>query len=385
VPVCKSASSEQKSGESTPTARLAIAGLSMLAIQEQGRSAADSSNPLLDFGVLQTVLSYVGPGHHLFVAPVSKWWRDMYASVGRQQLRGFDEDGCKDFFTCVPEMTLFSSAFASPSRVQLAHANGLDCTLLTETQQCAVGKHASIATLAAAHDLGMEYTAAIMARAAKCKKLAEVQYLHSHGCHWPLKVLEEAASRGYYELVRWCYEHGCQWAVSATNMAPFHAAVSGNVELMAWVLKLPGARLTRNVMYAAVLQGHTTLCQYLHSQQCPWHRETTYAAAMHGHADLLRWLMDNGCPWEAEALCVDGAMGGSVEVLAYLQQQGLLTDPALLTDMLEQAGCREKLAAAKWLKLQGAEWPAKFDWIQWSGKVLDWAEAEGFVMPIGGD
>jgi hypothetical protein len=39
-------------------------------------SVAVNSNPLLDPGILQTVLSYVGPGHCLFVAPASKWWTD---------------------------------------------------------------------------------------------------------------------------------------------------------------------------------------------------------------------------------------------------------------------------------------------------------------------
>jgi hypothetical protein len=46
----------------------------MLAVAQE-LSAADSSDPLLNAGVLQNVLSYVGPGHCLSVAPVSKWWK----------------------------------------------------------------------------------------------------------------------------------------------------------------------------------------------------------------------------------------------------------------------------------------------------------------------
>ena len=57
----------------------------MVITQEQKRSAA-SSNPLFNPSILQIVLSYVGPGHCLFVAPVSKWWFELYFKVESQQL-----------------------------------------------------------------------------------------------------------------------------------------------------------------------------------------------------------------------------------------------------------------------------------------------------------
>jgi hypothetical protein len=44
--------------------------------------------------------------------------------------------------------------FTSPARVR--QTSGLDCT--SETYQHAAGKHADIATLATAHEMGMEYT-----------------------------------------------------------------------------------------------------------------------------------------------------------------------------------------------------------------------------------
>jgi hypothetical protein len=48
--------------------------------------AAGSSNPLLNSSLLQNLLGYVGPGHHLFVAPVSKWWYEIYAILQSVQL-----------------------------------------------------------------------------------------------------------------------------------------------------------------------------------------------------------------------------------------------------------------------------------------------------------
>jgi hypothetical protein len=74
VPVCESTSEAiTDADEQQHTAVSPV----MLAIEVRECNAADNSNALLDFGVLQFVLSYVGPGHHLFGAPVSKLRRDI--------------------------------------------------------------------------------------------------------------------------------------------------------------------------------------------------------------------------------------------------------------------------------------------------------------------
>jgi hypothetical protein len=55
-----------------------------------------------------------------------------------------------------------------------------------------------------------------------------------------------------------------------------------------------------------------------------------------------------------------------------------------LTAMLNAAGSHGHLAAAQWLRQQGAAWPAVLRvnrdyW--WSGAVLAWARAEGCTSP----
>jgi hypothetical protein len=347
-----------------------------MATNQEQNTAADNSNPLLNSGVLQLVLSYVGPGHYLFAAPVSRWWRDIYVTLLQSLKSAYAENSFNSITICVPQMTLYSAAFASPAIVELAHEQGLDCKSLA--YQRAAAKHADVATLAAAHALGMEYTAMTMSGAARCNKLAEVQYLHNQGCPWPLRLLEVVARSGYSELLRWCYEHRCPWQAST---APYFTAQSGNVELMAWVLQQPGTQLRAEVMCAAASMGRTAMCQYLREQQCPWNASSTGAAAVGGHVDLLSWLVDNGCPWDARQLCVTAVQGGSIEVLAYLQQLGLLTSAAVLTDMLHMAAHNHKFAAAKWLREQGAAWPTAFEGRPWRGEVLAWAVAEGFVPP----
>jgi hypothetical protein len=323
------------------------------------------------------MLSYVGQGHHLFVALVSKLWKESYSTLQSQQLT-VSKMSRKTRISCMLKMTWFSSVFASPSRVELAHESG--CTPYKYQRVClrAAGKHGDIATLAAAHKLGMKYTGTTMAAAGQCNKLAEVQYLHDQGCPWSRGLLLRAARDGYFELLRWCYEHGCVWQNTAD--APYYAAQSGNVELMAWVLQLPGMRVYITSIAAAAAKGHVAMCKYLHELQCPWHSSATQQAAAGGHVDLLTWLVDNGCRWETRQLCTAAAECGSIEVLTYLQQQGLLTSRALLTDMLDTAAAvRNELAAAKWLREQGAEWPTSFLSYRhpWHSDVLEWARAEG--------
>jgi hypothetical protein len=352
----------------------------MISPQAQKCSAA-SSSPLLDPPVLQNVLSYVGPGHCLFVATVSRLWQDIYGKLQSQPLAIYDEyDRPVSIITCVPQMTLYSSVFTSPSRVQLAHESGLDCT--SEAYQRAAGTYADISTLAAARKLGMECTAAIMAAAAKRDELAVVQYLHSEGCPWAYTLLETACASGHYELVRWCHEHDCPWDDVA--WATYYATKSGNVELMAWILQQPGASLSEAVMSRAASKGHTAMCQYLHAQQCPWDAGSTREAARYGHAELLRWLVDRGCPTSrnARSLCIAAAQGGSLKVLTHLQELGLLNSAPTLTQLLNVAASGHKLAVAKWLRAQGAEWPAVFSLRPWSGEVLAWARAEGCTTPI---
>jgi hypothetical protein len=350
----------------------------VMAIITEKRSAAGSSNPLHEVCVLQQVLSYVGPGHHLFVAPVSKGWNEVYATVDSLKPTAYDERFLEDIvFSTGPELTFCSSAFASPSRVKLALECGLEC----ETQKCqlAAGKHADAATLAAARRLGMTYTPTIMHGAMQSDKLAEVQFLHAQGCPWPLGVIEVAASCGHYELVRWCLEHGCPWRPVAD--APCYAAKSGNVELMAWVLQQPGTQLSAEVFSIAASKNHKTMCKFLYAQQCPWDANSTSSAARSGHVKLLHSLMHNGCPWDARELSMSAAEGGSVKVLIYLQQQGVLRGVPILTLLLSRAGAFSKLAAAKWIREQGAEWPTVLRHSRWSDEVLEWAVAEGFTLP----
>eukprot|EP00953_Heterococcus_sp_UTEX-ZZ885_P027613 14795-Heterococcus_DN1.PRE.1 len=274
-------------------------------------------------------------------------------------------------------MTHYSAVFTSASRVEFAHECGLTST--SEAYHRAAGKHGDIATLVAAHALGMQYTVLTMAAAGHCNKLAEVQYLLSKGCPWPTRLVYDAASAGHFELVRWCYEQkGPLWQVSAVA---YQAAHSGNVALMEWLRQQRRPIFSEYVWDAAVQSGHVGMCQYLLEQRCDWSYDTASDAARYGHTELLRWIVDTGFLSTAPLVCKAAAQGGSADVLMYLQQEGLLSGSGLLTDALDTAGHYNKLAAAKWLRDQGAQWPTAFT-LPWRGEVLAWARAEGCTTPI---
>eukprot|EP00953_Heterococcus_sp_UTEX-ZZ885_P031168 16384-Heterococcus_DN1.PRE.1 len=121
---------------------------------------------------------------------------------------------------------------------------------------------------------------------------------------------------------------------------------------MAWMLHQPGMQLCEQAMHVAAMNGHTVMCQFLHELQCPW---------------------DASCARDAAL----AARGGSVDALIYLQQQGFMISASTLADMLDSAGGWQQLAAARWLRAQGAQWPSLLAFSLWRGEALAWARAEG--------
>jgi hypothetical protein len=94
-------------------------------------------------------------------------------------------------------------------------------------------------------------------------------------------------------------------------------------------------------------------------------------------------------------VCIKAAQGGSIEVMRYLvtelavatpeilQEVMALATPEFLQDMLAAAGTFGRLAAAQWLRQQGADWPPVLQYqdINWSDKCLAWARQQGCTAP----
>eukprot|EP00953_Heterococcus_sp_UTEX-ZZ885_P014043 7993-Heterococcus_DN1.PRE.2 len=188
------------------------------------RSVIDNRPPLHEIGVLQRKKGYM--------------------------------DSAKQF-TCTPKMTMYSAVFASPSRVRLAHESGLQCA--TPAYQYAAGKHGTVASLWAAHELGMEYSVAVMLGAAECNQRPDrvMQFLHAQNCPWDTTVPVAALQRGARQL---------------------------------------GVALSEYTMAAAAANGRTAMCAYLRSKQCPWNAHASASAARGGHLDTCAGCFSMAVP-----------------------------------------------------------------------------------------
>jgi hypothetical protein len=176
----------------------------MMASEAQKRTAAARTNPLDEAGILQRVLSCV-PGQWLFLAAVCTAWRDMYSQMAAMQMQKRFLSNMGEIKTadvnCAPDTTLYSSVFGSPSRVNYAHAIGVNCSTLR--YQFAAGRHATVASLITAREVGMGYSLAVVKGVADSNTLPVMEFLHAQGCPWNEAVPSIAAERGDLEMLRW--------------------------------------------------------------------------------------------------------------------------------------------------------------------------------------
>jgi ankyrin repeat protein len=212
-------------------------------------------------------------------------------------------------------------------------------------------------------------------------ELAICEFLVAEQCPWSTEACEEAARGGHLEIVRLLRESGCPWDVHTICE---QAAESGSVEVLQYLVQ-QGCILTSEVTCAAADEGYTQLCKFLRGEQCPWDAIACRSAALNGHVDTLRWLREHGAPFDTQEVRIAAAESGEVPTIEYALNAEPAASAAQLTDMLNAAGVYDWIVAAKWLRQQGAEWPAvlRFSFADWSGNVLQWARAEGCTSPTG--
>jgi hypothetical protein len=339
-------------------------------------------------------------------------------------------------------MTRYSAALASTSRLALACAFGL--RLDNFLVQRVAGQRGSTSTLLKAHEQGMPWTTDVCLGALQSRSLPKLQwlveeqgcplhanaaplatflgsvdvlaslkqrgaalnlealgtvaadaghwhvlqYLRSEGMQWSAALCDAAASQGRLQLLTKLREHGCP---CDENITAIMAAVCGQLSTLQW-LKEQGVAISADALKAAVQGGHVTVVQYLVAEGHQLSSELCTIAAQHDCVKTLHWLLAQHCSWSLRSVCLAAAHGGSTHVLAYLWHQPLVhlqLGAQPLTAMLNAAGANNKLAAAQWLRQQGAEWPAVLQYAytvgqlkQWRGSVLEWARTAGCTSPL---
>eukprot|EP00953_Heterococcus_sp_UTEX-ZZ885_P001124 1117-Heterococcus_DN1.PRE.6 len=417
--------------------------MKMVNTRAQKRCVAGNSNPLLKTGILERVLGYIGPGHWYFISAVCKLWKDLYQWVDNRitAAASYDGIGCGSSykFTCVPQMTLYSSLWASPSRMMLAHSTGLGF-LAGASNEYSAGWHADQTTLIAAYALGLQFSPHVLAGAIRAGDVPKAKWFHTEqhcelGEHetlccaavksgsiamldWlqqlgvafiaktseiaaqnrQLPVLQYLHAGGCPMSPRWAHEHGCSLRDGACVWEDMSeaAAKGGNIELMAWLLEQPDVQLNTTAMAAAAENNDIAMCEFLHAHQCPWDEESCQNAARcgieQGNFDLLHWFRQLGCPWSIGDVAYLAAHSNSVALLEYMQQDDVVFTSRQLTGLLSVAGGCSSLTLAKWLRQQGAEWPVvlrvigMYDEFDQSPDIaVAWARAEGCTAPVQSD
>jgi hypothetical protein len=163
------------------------------------------------------------------------------------------------------------------------------------------------------------------------------------------------------------------------------AVTGGAIPVFEW-LQQQGVEINELTMLAAAAEGRTELCAWLRQNGCPWHAYACYAAAEGSHFETLRWLHEHGCAWDVQHAGAAAVTCGRNAVLGFLQELGLLSGAELLTHLLCVAGANNNLAAAKWLRQRGAEWPealkAPDSDLSWTSELVRWARVEGCTVGL---
>jgi hypothetical protein len=207
-----------------------------------------------------------------------------------------------------------------------------------------------------------------------------------------------AAQSGSIETMQFLQEKGANLAehnVSSDDgweeeSITTKAARGERKEMLLW-LKQQGMLPTVHAMRAAAERDMLDMCLFLHTEcSCPWDASVLSSAANNGFFGLVQALHEHGCPIDVHAVGAAAAFHGKVDILEYLLHRPDEPDQwetEQLTALLNFAGLSEQLAAVKWLRQQGVEWPAVLgeQGRKWQGKTLQWARRQGCTSEMPAD
>jgi hypothetical protein len=249
--------------------------------------STSNSSPLHEENIRRIVFSYVGPGHWLFLATLSKACKESCEAVDSYKAATLDLEDCWNKYECQPHMTLRSAAFASPACLRLAVQSGFkDQGHTNWSGGFSAGLYGDVSTLQAAHELGLPCT------------ISE-------------RAVLGAAQAGSIPKLEWLVNR-CNNKLPS-SVCDF-AARNDNVDTLRW-LKERGAVFNQRITEPAARAGHVSVLKYLYEQGCEWSSDTCREAAKHGQLSALKWLHENGCEWDSYRINAHAAGSGSVEVL----------------------------------------------------------------------
>lgn len=231
---------------------------------------------------MTNVVQFVGRGEWIFVAKVSKLWRESYREVEPEK------------------KTTFSARYRTVSRLKLSHCNspaGLS------SAKGRLGRFAgSIEVLLAARYLGMEWDEEICYGAAKEGRLDLLQSLHlKHGCPLGAAIGWHAARAPTPNILQWL--NGIKpcdywWNQQGMRKMMYCAAIHGRIENGRWLRACGGADWHEQTISRAAHHNQLAFIQWARGiERCSWgwwpdHRSCNRMKNDSHCADMFDWLHD---------------------------------------------------------------------------------------------
>uniref|UniRef100_A0A7S1V2C5 Uncharacterized protein n=1 Tax=Sexangularia sp. CB-2014 TaxID=1486929 RepID=A0A7S1V2C5_9EUKA len=167
-------------------------------------------------------------------------------------------------------------------------------------------------------------------------------YVRPEASWWRENMLSFVLSSGDLAFV--------QWVVGDATLDPdsglaFHAAYSGSVAVLEYVVEQHGAALTPGAARAAALHGHVEVLRWLLARECPLDDgviveaargghvpaleclvdefgvalvdEAADGAAHRGHLEALQWLVSHGCPVNQERVACCACIGNDESLIRW--------------------------------------------------------------------
>jgi hypothetical protein len=209
-------------------------------------------------GLLLHVLGYVGLGEHVFMAAVSKGWRQLYKQIPSHRIDGADLGRPSDEWResllletrCETGMTLCSAAFASPARLLWAER----CALPRQSARVvrSLGRCGGYATINKVFHRWRPDSAELMRGAAESGSAEKLEWVKSgvRKSNFPKDICVYAARSGSVELVRWLGQQGCLIKGPTARAA----AERGHLNILQWMFE-SGRRLYEDTAECAALRG----------------------------------------------------------------------------------------------------------------------------------
>lgn len=148
-----------------------------------------STTAMANTDILQYLAEFITPKQYIFLAPVSKAWREAWGER--------------------PAVTVYATADSSVSQLQYS----FDCNLpLHRVQVCAVlARVGSVAVMKFARASGCVWDHTTSAEAARAGALDVLRWASQAGCPCTEETCASAARGGHLTVLQYLRETGCPW------------------------------------------------------------------------------------------------------------------------------------------------------------------------------